>query len=337
MKRIAFTDFWDGFCPEEFIADMGIADICDVEVTDLEHADYVIYSLHGNKHWKSADRQIKIFYTVENLVPDFNACDYGIGFEWMDYGDRYLRMPLYYNYRDINELAEKTKRESAVTGEESGKRRFCSITVSNANRAPIFAQLFEALSRYKSVDSGGKWRNNTGGPVKDKMAFDREHKFSIVCENSAHPGYTTEKIVQAFAAGCIPIYWGDPEIARVFNAKAFIHVRDYGSINEVVRAVQRIDGNDELYRAMLAEPILADPQYGRERQLEKLKQFFAHIFEQPLEQAQRRNRVFHGKIYLEQRRRQVSGLSFVLSRWYHDFVWKIKEYKRSKLSFRIFV
>ena len=107
MKRIAFTDFWDGFCPEEFIADMGIADICDVEVTDLEHADYVIYSLHGNKHWKSADRQIKIFYTVENLVPDFNACDYGIGFEWMDYGDRYLRMPLYYNYRDINELAEK--------------------------------------------------------------------------------------------------------------------------------------------------------------------------------------------------------------------------------------
>ena len=50
-----------------------------------------------------------------------------------------------------------------------------------------------------------------GGPVASKLDFDRSHKFSIVCENTAHSGYTTEKLVEAFAAGCIPIYWGDPD------------------------------------------------------------------------------------------------------------------------------
>jgi len=36
----------------------------------------------------------------------------------------------------------------------------------------------------------------------------------------------TEKIVEAFAANCIPIYWGDPSISKVFNSKAFINVLD---------------------------------------------------------------------------------------------------------------
>jgi hypothetical protein len=106
-----------------------------------------------------------------------------------------------------------------------------SITVSNANRNPVFKELFEALSKYKRVNSGGRWMNNVGGPVADKMTFDRRHKFSIACENSASPGYTTEKLVQAFAAKTIPIYWGDPLVSRVFNTKAFINVNDFASVD----------------------------------------------------------------------------------------------------------
>lgn len=209
MKKIAFIGFWDTFNPETNPLTKYIREFTEVEITDVKHADYVFFSVQSEKHWFASDDSIKIFYTGENLTPDFNACDYAIGFDWMEYGDRYMRLPLYYLYKDICELCERKHLldPEAITKEKTG---FCSITVSNSRRNPIFQTLFEELSKYKKVDSGGRWNNNIGGAVTDKFAFDASHKFSIVCENSAHPGYTTEKLVQAFAANCIPIYWGDP-------------------------------------------------------------------------------------------------------------------------------
>ena len=80
---------------------------------------------------------------------------------------------------------------------------------------------FKELSKYKKVDSGGKVLNNVGGCVEDKLEFIKDYKFVISFENSAHPGYTTEKIVDPLAMNCIPIYWGNPYVARDFNNKRF--------------------------------------------------------------------------------------------------------------------
>ncbi|MFT2650944.1 fucosyltransferase, partial [Helicobacter pylori] len=38
----------------------------------------------------------RVFYTGENEAPNFNLFDYAIGFDELDFNDRYLRMPLYY-------------------------------------------------------------------------------------------------------------------------------------------------------------------------------------------------------------------------------------------------
>ncbi|CAJ99309.1 alpha (1,3)-fucosyltransferase fragment 2 [Helicobacter acinonychis str. Sheeba] len=37
-----------------------------------------------------------MYYTGENEVPNFNLFDYAIGFDGLDFKERYLRMPLYY-------------------------------------------------------------------------------------------------------------------------------------------------------------------------------------------------------------------------------------------------
>lgn len=208
MIKIAFCDFYRNFDPKVFPITKMILESYEVELTDVKHADYVFFSVFGEDHWFVPERCVKIFFTGENITPDFNACDYAIGFDWLDFGDRYLRYPLYYTYSNETNYAMENKHKCDVKKELEIKKDFCSITVSNDDRNPIFKLLFERLSEYKKVDSGGKWRNNMGGRVNDKLAFDRTHKFSIVCENSASPGYTTEKIVQAYAANCIPIYWG---------------------------------------------------------------------------------------------------------------------------------
>lgn len=75
--------------------------------------------------------------------------------------------------------------------------------------------MFEALKKYKKVNSGGRYLNNIGRAVVDKIQFESRHKFSICFENSSYPGYTTEKIIEAFAAKTIPIYWGNPCVGNM--------------------------------------------------------------------------------------------------------------------------
>lgn len=296
--KIAYTDFWPDFNPEKLPLTKLINGLGDIRMTEsLEDADFLLFSCMGQKHWFAPDRVVKIFYTGENITPDFNACDYAIGFDWLDFGDRYLRFPLYYLYDDICEKMER-KHLKPINEIVDLKKKFCSVTISNGNRNPIFKDLFGALSSYKVVDSGGKWANNIGGPVEDKFSFDLEHKFSLVCENSSSPGYTTEKLVQAFAANCIPIYWGDPAVTKVFNQKAFINVQDYVSIDDVVNKVREVDGNNEIYIEMLQQPALTDSYYLKDNQLMVLEKFLSNIFKYPTDKVKRRNRDFWGARYI---------------------------------------
>lgn len=329
-KKIAFADMGRFSSPDRCSILDYIKEVCDVEVVDMAHANYVIYSVMGDSHWQAPDRCVKIFLTIEDLAPDFNACDYAIGFEWMKCEDRYIRFPLYYRYYDICELME-SKHLLPFANVRAEKTAFCSITVSNSNRHPMFKELFEELSKYKKVDSGGKWNNNVGGPVADKLVFDRSHKFSIVCENTAHSGYTTEKLVQAFAAGCIPIYWGDPNVTKVFNPKAFIRVQDFSSLQEALAFVMKVDADDQLWESMMREPVLTNSCYSKVHQEEQLKHFLSNIFNQPLEDAYRRNRLMWGKMYIDDRRRQTKGLAYVIHKKYHLWIWKAKSWLKNYL------
>lgn len=329
MKKIAFVDFWGTFNSDTFQLTQMIRELDEVEITDMEHADYVFFGVHGHQHWFAPDRCVKIFFTIENVTPDFNACDYALGFDWLQYEDRYMRLPLYFLYPDVCEKMEQ-KHLQPIEQVVAMKQHFCSMTVTNDHRHPMFKTLFEKLSAYKKVDSGGMWHNNVGGRVPDKFAFDSCHKFSIVCENSPHAGYTTEKIVQSLAAHCIPIYWGDPTVTRVFNPKAFIRVEDFQTVDEVVDYVKKVDNDERLYRQMLQEPALTDDTYTKAHQTALLKAFLANIFTPSLEQAYRRNRFVWGNLYIEERRRQVSNPLYNMQKKYHDYVWKVKQYLKIK-------
>ena len=304
MVKIGFCDFWSSFNQDSNFITNTISTFTDIEIVPFQYADYVFFSVFGDKHLEVPDKSIKIFFTGENLCPDFNLCDYAIGFEWLEFSDRYLRYPLYLIYENINEQMENKHIFNHKFSIDL-KKEFCSFTVSNEKGHPIRKELFEKLSKYKLVNSGGKWLNNIGGPIKDKYSFDLKHKFSIVCENSSHPGYTTEKIVQAYAAGAIPIYWGDPYITKIFNQKSFINVHNYNNLNDLVKDIIRIDNDNDEYFNILKEPALLSSQYNSITYNQKLKDFLFNIIKQPIEKAQRRNRYFWGEIYINKIKNNV--------------------------------
>ena len=270
-----------------------------VEVS--ENPDYIFYNVNGQHYYKYDG--VRIFCTIEAICPDFNLCDYGIGFEYLTYGDRYFRFPNFcYDAELISRMGQKHERVTP----NMEKREFCSFVYSNAAADDMRIKLFEALSGYKRVDSGGKLLNNQpdGLLIGDKQTFEGQHKFSVACENAAHLGYHTEKLAEAFAAGTVPIYWGDPEVEKVFNPRAFINCGAYPTLEAVVEKVRYLDTHPEEYLAMLQEPALLDEcnSVYTGRGLELLESYLIHIIDQPYEEAFRRNRGFWGRQYLQRKR-----------------------------------
>ena len=309
--KIKFVDFYPNFIPNKSSLWACLWERYNVVLSD--EPQWLVFSVFGNEHLKY-NNCVKIFYTGENQTPDFNLCDYALGFDYMEFDDRYMRLPLWVLYaKDVEAMLRKHEHLNLKE-----KSDFCSFVVSNPHGNESRAQFMDILSQYKTVHSGGRWRNNVGGPVTDKLDFQRKHKFSITFENTSHPGYTTEKIVQSFAAQTIPIYWGDPRIAETFNSNAFINCNDYPSWNAVVERIKEIDNDDALWLKMMRTPALKNPLLVEES-LADLEQFLLHIFDQTPEKAKRFSRDYWAVKQLQVRQREVKAYKHSLRGWLEDF------------------
>ena len=239
-----------------------------------ERPDFLFYGVFGNTHEKYKDC-VKIFYTQEVITPNFNECDYALAYDYIDFEDRYLRYPIYFQH-----FNESILDRSNITS-DFAKRKFCNFIYSNdscGDGAKLRKSFCQKLSEYKKVDCPGKVLNNMQNAIspregdfgKGKLVFQKDYKFTIAFENNLYEGYTTEKLSQAFLANTIPIYWGNPEVTRDFNPKAFINCHDYNSLDEVIQKVIELDNDDEAYLKMLQEPCVnSDYKFDKQEQFEK--------------------------------------------------------------------
>jgi hypothetical protein len=224
----------------------------EVEVTP-ENPDIIIYSWEGREFEKY--NCIRIYYTPENWrMPMYRDCDFSLSFEYWD-DPRNLRMPNYVKYKFYPPQLDKSKID--IQKLLDSRTKFCSMVVSNPN-TPERNDFFHKLSKYKQVDSGGKHLNNVGGRVENKYEFIGQYKFNICFENAVHPGYTTEKLVEAMGCMTMPLYWGNPLIHFEFNPKSFFNCADYYSDDDMIEDIIEHDQKPELYYKKFLEPWFED-------------------------------------------------------------------------------
>ncbi len=316
--RINVVDFGLGYGLADRVLDW-VVDRYDVAFVQRD-AEYVLHSCHGFDVLRHSG--VRIFVPGENILPDFNISDYALGYTNLSFGDRNLRLPLFRLYKPVYERLLLPP--PPVDDLLRAKTGFCAFVASSSAGDPARQRIVDLLNAYKRVDNGGRWLNNVGGPVPNKHAFQARYKFAIAFENASTPGYTTEKIADAFASNAVPIYWGDPDVAQDFNPEAFVNCHDFGSLEEVVACVREIDCDEARYRRMLAAPCFRErhePEHLRE---EKYRAFLANVFDQPYEQAFRRNRGRWGRKY-EQRLTDAFHRPLVqLGRWFKTYRRKIR-------------
>ena len=278
--KVNFCDFWSDFNKENNGSINTLKKHYNIEMS--ENPDFLFYSVNGSEHL-NYNNCIKIFLTGENNVPDFNECDYGTGFAYMEFEDRYFHK----NYIvPSREICNREKVDNTFLN-----RRFCNFIYSNASigEGAVLRQEFcKKLMEYKDVDCPGKILHNmdaedelaprNGDWWSSKVEFLKKYKFTIAFENSRSNGYTTEKLVQPLQSFSIPIYWGNPLVTRDFNPKAFINCNDYDNdFDAVIERVKELDNDPDKYLAMLRENPM-QPDFDFE-QSKKFEQWLIHIIE----------------------------------------------------------
>ena len=231
-KQIIKLKFQNGLSFEGFKKDVfeieGLTKIYHFE--ESSDPDFIIFGPYGNDIPPIGD-YIRIGYFCENIKPDFSICDWAFGvphedqiknanytrIQWHDTDPQVLLKDAGYDPENI--LASKTK--------------FCNFLYET--RIPYRESFFTQLSQYKKVDAPGPSMNNMPG-INDKRSPDfynikrkflSEYKFTIAFENDIFPGYQTEKLYDSMKTNSIPIYCGDPYVARIFNTNAFVNAADY--------------------------------------------------------------------------------------------------------------
>ena len=125
---------------------------------------------------------------------------------------------------------------------------------------------------------GGRYNNNVG-IIKNKILFLSKYKFSIAMENSEGDGYLSEKIIDSFEAGTIPIYYGDYMLDEFINPNSYILIRGEKDLYEKIRFIKKIDNDDSLYKKILKENVFSDVNFF-EKMKNRRDEFLIHIFMQ---------------------------------------------------------
>lgn len=243
--KINFVDFWAGFNKTDNYFWNLLSRHYDLKLS--ENPDVLFYSVFGkrNRMYKC----YKVFYTGENIRPNFKECDFAFTFDLIEH-PQHFRLPLYLLYDDVNKLTLQKDINQIV----ESKTDFCAFLVSNPDCKERI-DFFKKLNAVRSVNSGGRIMNNIEYVIDDKMAFIKTHKFVIAYENCSYPGYTTEKIFEAFLADTIPIYWGDPMVHIHFNPKRFLNRLDFESDELFIQEIIRIDNDPIAFKEMLSQPV----------------------------------------------------------------------------------
>lgn len=319
--KIAFIDFWANFDFHNNLFTNLLSNHFEIEINN-SNPDIIFFSVFGIDNLKYTCK--KIFFTGENLRPNFNLCDYAFTFDFTNNEPRNIRLPLYALFGDVYTLTKPKEPEKILRS----KSKFCNFVYSNPG-AKERINFFNQLNKYKKVDSGGRFLNNIGKPVPDKLDFIKDYKFTIAFENSSHPGYTTEKIFEPMLVNSLPIYWGSPLISSDFNTKSFVNSYDFNNFDNMIQHIIELDNNDNKYMEYFNQPWFTNNQVNEFVNNNIILTKLIEIIETPLsnlpDMPRYTNRIFTDSYY---KFRYFSGKFFRKAKNFSFDKLKIKQYEK---------
>lgn len=205
-------------------------------------------------------RPLRLFITGENVRHDSQNCDFSISFDLGISSPQHFRMPYWMEMIDWSEegvVGNQNPRFGRLLNLDKLASPLGSAFLKRYRRAAIFAShlreprktlLQVVKNQIEVIEFGRSFNPNIKNHSESGLVkFDelQHFAFNLCPENGMHPGYYTEKIPEAFMAGCLPITWADENVKVDFNPKAFINLAPmsatyYAELAEIVHSAARL-------------------------------------------------------------------------------------------------
>jgi len=199
---------------------------------------------------------LTLFHTAENIRHDAVAADYSISFDLSVQSSRHFRFPYWMEMVDwsheglLGNLNPRFGQLLSITrmmqplGNEFLKRAHRVAIFSSHLREPR-ATLVRVVERIIPLEGFGPYFDNRilyhQQSGINKIDVLKNFAFNLCPENGLYPGYYTEKIPEAFVAGCLPITWADSNVCADFNPSALINLepmswQDFELLSDLVNS-----------------------------------------------------------------------------------------------------
>lgn len=116
------------------------------------------------------------------------------------------------------------------------KTKLISMISSNKNFLPghrFRLEVVERLGKTSSVDIFGRGFNE----IERKCSGLADYCYSIAIENSKYDFWFTEKLIDCFLAGTVPIYYGCPSISNFFNVEGIYQIDNMSDLDDVISKI----------------------------------------------------------------------------------------------------
>ena len=236
-----------------------------------------LYSIFGPDWLTHFDNcNLRIFVARENLHKDTmkqwehqfiddKRFQLSIGFDPLVH-EQYIRIPFWMMWNTFQptdmyeDIKSRVEYMNNPLNHSFKDRKFACFLCSHSD--PIRQNLYTQLSSLGNVDCDGKGihNNNTLHTVhnNDKLSYLRDYRFNLTPENSNAPYYCTEKLMEAFQAGTIPIYYGcnnNPE-PDIINSKAIIYISRTDIPYSQLKFINELNQSEKKYMAFATQPCL---------------------------------------------------------------------------------
>ena len=213
-----------------------------VERGGLDDSEILFESVFGtttllsNKTWKysflfigESDRRLPIFITdgVHNpQLKEYSCVLKGKTDEWSNV----VNFPLFVLY-----IYSFKFKFSPYICSRIPPKNVCVI-ISNAYDDEGRTFFIDQLEKFVHIDYAGAYKNNVpriehSHSSPKFIEYLSNYKVIISMENSKNNNYITEKLINAFAANVIPVYWGADNVGDYFNEERFIHVKKFSLLD----------------------------------------------------------------------------------------------------------
>jgi hypothetical protein len=212
----------------------------------------------------SRKAKYSIFFTGENERPPYGDWDCYLSFDLNSYGGKNAYLPLWWiTSSDLIRptvspyLGRSISLDEMLMSRESNfrnRKKFCVAFIGKAY--PFRMQSIAAISALGKVDVfGGIARNSGKKAALKKYETSQEYKFVFAFENDLFPGYVTEKAIEAWATGAIPLYWGsDP--SGYLNQDAMINLANYQNLEQFTKRIGEVSNDPQVWQSIASQPIL---------------------------------------------------------------------------------